>query len=200
MLHEHRERFSRLSVKVGIIFSKFGLTPNQWTLLTLLPTFAALYFLVNEQFLFSALFFIAASFIDLVDGSVARVTGNVTKLGAYLDTIVDRYVEAIIILGMLFVKMPDVFFPPYFWLFLYLFGGMMTTYSKAAAKEKEIVEKELSGGLLERAERLILLFAGILLAHFDVIYLSYIIIALAVLSNITAVQRIRTASRKLTQN
>ncbi|MBI4018158.1 MAG: CDP-alcohol phosphatidyltransferase family protein, partial [Candidatus Aenigmarchaeota archaeon] len=75
MLYRQRERFNKLSVKVGIIFSRLGLSPNQWTLLTLLPTFAALYFLVREQFLLSAAFFIIASFIDLIDGSVARVTG-----------------------------------------------------------------------------------------------------------------------------
>lgn len=195
MLYKQRERFNRISIKVGIIFSKFGLSPNQWTLLTLLPTFFALYFLVNEQFLFSAAFFIVASFIDLIDGSVARVTGSVTKLGAYLDTIMDRYVEGIIILGLLFVTVPSAYFPFYFWLFLYFFGGMMTTYAKAAAKEKELVEKELRGGLLERAERLSLLFLGILLANFDKIYLSYIIVLLAILTNISALQRIFIATR-----
>lgn len=195
MLYKQRERFNKISIKVGIIFSKFGLSPNQWTLLTLLPTFFALYFLVNEQFLLSALFFIFASFIDLVDGSVARVTGRVTKKGAYLDTIMDRYVEGIIILGLLFVAIPSVYFPFYFWLFLYLIGGMMTTYAKAAAKEKGLVEKELKGGLLERAERLSLLFLGILIAYFDKIYLSYIIVLLAILTNISAFQRIFIAIR-----
>ncbi|MBI2578661.1 MAG: CDP-alcohol phosphatidyltransferase family protein [Candidatus Aenigmarchaeota archaeon] len=194
MLYRQRERFNKLSVKVGIIFSRLGLSPNQWTLLTLLPTFAALYFLVREQFLLSAAFFIIASFIDLIDGSVARVTGNVTKLGAYLDTIIDRYVEGIIIIGLLFVNIPGLLFPSYFWLFIYFFGSMMTTYAKAAAKEKEIAE--IKGGFLERAERLILLFAGIVAAHFSTLYLSYAIILLAVLTNISAVQRILAAAAK----
>lgn len=194
-LYKRRERFQGFSVKVGIVFAKLGLSPNQWTIFTLVPTFIALWFLIKEQFLPAALFFFIAASIDLVDGSVARVTGRVTKLGAYLDTVIDRYVEGIIVFGLLFAGLPDLFLPIYAWIFIYFFGGMMTTYAKAAAKEKDLVEKEIKGGILERAERLILLFIGILLAYFDVFYLTYIIVILALLSNITAIERILIAAR-----
>src|SRR3990167_6540120 len=109
MLYQQRERFNRLSVKIGILFSKLGLKPNHWTVLTLIPTFVALFFLTEEQFLLAAVFLITAAFIDLIDGSVARVTGTVTRLGAFLDTIIDRYVEGIIIIGLLFVKIPEIY-------------------------------------------------------------------------------------------
>jgi archaetidylinositol phosphate synthase len=142
-LYERREKFAGLSVKVGIAFSKLGLSPNQWTLLSIVPVSVAFYYLMNEEFLVAAVFFIISSFLDLVDGSVARVTGRVTKLGAYLDTIVDRYVEAIILFGLLFASLPDLFIPVYAWIFIYFFGGVMTTYAKAAAREKDLVEKEL---------------------------------------------------------
>jgi archaetidylinositol phosphate synthase len=194
-LYKNREKFKGFSIKIGIVFSKLGLSPNQWTLFTIIPTLIALWFLVKERFLAAALFFLIAAFIDIVDGSVARVTGRVTKLGAYLDTIVDRYVEGIIVFGLLFAGLPDFFIPIYAWIFIYFFGSLMTTYAKAAAKEKELVEKEIKGGLMERAERLIVLFIGILLAYFDVFYLTYIIVILAVLSNITVLQRIGIAAR-----
>ncbi|UCC91280.1 MAG: CDP-alcohol phosphatidyltransferase family protein [Candidatus Aenigmatarchaeota archaeon] len=196
VLYKKRETFSNISIKVGMIFSKVGLSPNQWTLLTIIPTLVALYFLVDRQFLMAALFFILSSFIDLVDGSVARVMGKVSKLGAYLDTIMDRYVESIIAFGLLFAGLPAFYMPAYAWIFLYMIGSYLTSYSKAAAKEKELVEKEIRGGLLERAERLIILFLGILLAHFGRVYLTYIIVILAVLTNLTALQRIRIATRK----
>lgn len=193
--YQQRQRFEKISVKIGIIFSKTGISPNQWTLLTIIPTILALYFLVQEKFLLAALFFIVSAFLDMVDGSVARVMGKVTRVGAYLDTIVDRYVEGIIIFGLLFASLPNYLLPIQAWVFLYFFGAMMTTYTKSAAKEKELVEKELKGGLLERAERLIILFIGIILASVEPIYLTYIIILLAVLSNITALQRIEKAIR-----
>lgn len=190
VLYRNREKFSGLSVKVGVAFAKLGLSPNGWTLLTILPTLAAFWMLVNEQFLYAAGWFIVAAFIDMVDGAVARVTGRATKFGAYLDTIMDRYVEGIIIFGLLFASLPGFYVHAYAWIFLLFFGGFMTTYAKSAAKEKELVEKELRGGLLERAERLIILFAGMLLAAYNPLYLTYVIAILAVLSNITALQRI----------
>lgn len=189
-----RQRFSQLNIKIGIVFSHLPLTPNQWTLFSVLPAVVSAYLIINGMFLWAALFFGLSAFLDLVDGSVARVTGRVTKRGAYLDTIIDRYIEVIIIFGLLFVSLPIP--NAILWLFLYLFGAMMTTYAKAAAKEKGLVEEELRGGLAERPERLMLLFLGLLLANFDKAYLSYIIIILAIISNITALQRIYIAMKQ----
>lgn len=193
--YENRQRFENLSVKIGMVFSKLRLSPNQWTFLSIVPAFVALYFLVNSQFLYAALFFIFSGFLDMVDGAVARVMGKVTKLGAYLDTMMDRYVEALIVLGLLFVSLPDFYLPATAWLFLYFIGSMMTTYAKSAAKEKELVDKELKGGVLERAERLLILFVGILLAIFDKTYLTYVLVLLAVLTNFSAIQRAYIAKK-----
>lgn len=192
MLYKNRQKFGRLSIKIGIAFSKIPLSANQWTIVSLLPAIAALYFLTQNDFLTAGSFFILASFLDMVDGAVARVTRTVSRFGAYLDTIVDRYIEAIIVFGLLFVGLPGLYLPAYAWIFLYLFGSMMTTYAKAAAKEKEIIPegKELKGGLLERAERLIILFIGIVAAAFNPFYLTCVVALLAALTNISALQRI----------
>ncbi|MBU0898197.1 MAG: CDP-alcohol phosphatidyltransferase family protein [Nanoarchaeota archaeon] len=200
--YKNRQKFGGFSIKIGIIFSKFRLSPNTWTIISLIPALVAVWFLMQESFLIAALLFIFSAFIDLIDGSVARVTGRVSVFGAYLDTVVDRYVEAIIIFGLLFASLPafaipmtNIIVPVSALIFLYFFGGLMTTYVKAAAKEKGLVEKELKGGLLERAERLMLLFVGILLAIYDPMLLTYMLVLLAVLTNITAFQRIRIAAK-----
>jgi len=192
-LYKKRERFRGVSAKLGRAFSKLGLSPNQWTALTLVFAVITMYFLVEKNFLLAALFLLITAFIDIIDGSVARVTGKATKLGAYFDTIADRYVETIIIFGLLFASLPNFFIPVYAWVFLYFFGSLMTTYAKSAASEKGLVKKELSGGLLERADRMVLLFIGLLLALLNPLYLTYIIILLAVLTNISALQRIGSA-------
>jgi len=199
MLYAARQRFEKISVKIGIAFSVIPLSPNQWTIVSLIPAILAAYFLAKDLFLEAAGLFIIASFLDLVDGSVARTRGMPTKFGAYLDTIVDRYVEAMVVFALLFVALPTTGFllPIRVWVFFYLFGAMMTTYAKSAAKEKEIRGEgsELKGGILERAERLIILFIGIVAAYFNPIYLSYVIVLLAVLSNFSALQRIWIARR-----
>ena len=197
VLYANRSKYEKFSIKIGSFFAKFGLTPNQWTYLSLVPAAVSVYFLTQGQFINSSIAFIIAGFLDVVDGGVARVTGRATKFGAYLDTIVDRFVEGGVILALFFVELPSLFLPVQFWLGFYLFGSMMTTYVKAAAKEKELTErKEIKGGLLERAERISLLFAGIFLAgYLNTIYLTYTLIALSVLANFTALQRIYIASK-----
>ncbi len=188
MLYENR-RHGETGKKIGKAFS--FMPPNAWTLISLAAAALASYFILNEEFLKASVFFAAASLFDIIDGSVARATGKATKKGAYLDTITDRYVEFIVVAGLLLTALPSLLLQSYVWLFLYLFGGMMTTYAKSAAKEK--LDKEIKGGLLERAERMILLFVGILLASFGKVYLVYIIAFMAVFSNITALQRIAKA-------
>ncbi len=197
MLAKRRMVFSNLSYRTGRFFSKICSSPNKWTALTFLPTLMTMYFILNHEFVLAALSFIIASFLDFVDGSVARATGRSTSLGAYLDTVVDRYIEFLVVVPLLFAGLPDFYLPFAFWLFLYLFGSMMTTYAKASAKETELVPEGLRGGLLERAERLILLTAGFVLAGvLGTIYLTMVIAALAVLSNLTAMQRVAIAVRK----
>lgn len=197
MLAKRRMAFSNLSYRTGRVFSKICSSPNKWTLFTFVPTIVTMYFILNQEFIFAAISFIVASFLDFVDGSVARVTGRSTNLGAYMDTIVDRYIEFLVIVPLLFAGLPGFYLPFAFWLLLYLFGSMMTTYAKASAKETGLVPEGLRGGLLERAERLIILTAGFFLAGFlGTIYLTMVIAALAVLSNLTAIQRVGIAARK----
>jgi len=193
--YKRRERFSGFSEILGRAFAKVGLSPNQWTMISLIPVLIAFYPLLNGQFIIAGLLFILSSFLDMVDGAVARHLGKATKHGAYLDTVVDRYVEVIIILGIMLAGLPGFLLPSSVWIVLYLFGALMTTYVKAAAKEKELIGqgKELKGGLLERAERLLILFLGLILAGIDPICLTYVIAVLGILTNISALQRIGIA-------
>ena len=144
MISENREKFKSISIKTGLIFGKLPLTPNQWTLFSLIPALLTFYFLLKGSFVFAVIFFAVAAFIDIIDGAVARVQGKTTKKGAYLDTITDRYVELIVFLGLFLIELPFVYFSSQFWILLCLFGSVMTTYSKAAAKEKLLLESELS--------------------------------------------------------
>lgn len=196
MFYTKREKFNRLSVKIGKAFNSLGLSPNQWTFLSLVFIVVSFYYLVNESFFPAALFFLFSAFVDVIDGSVARVTGNVTKKGAYFDTVIDRYVEFVIIFGLLFSNLPNFILPIQAWLMLLLFGSLLTTYVKSAAFEKKLVKDELKGGILERAERLILLFLIVLLAGISKIYSVYLIVITAILANISALQRIGSVLKR----
>ncbi len=194
-LYSRRERFSGLSERIGRAASRLGLSPNHWTLMGLLCAAVSAWFLSMSEFVFAAVFVAATAVMDIVDGAVARYTARVSVKGAYADTIADRYAEFIIVAGILLAGLPDFMLPASLWLFLYLFGSMMTTYAKASAKEKGVVNRELRGGVLERAERMVVLLIGIILASYSPEYLTYVVAGLAVLANISALQRIFIATR-----
>ena len=196
MLEEKREKFKKVSEITGKFFSKLPLTPNQYTLISLFFVILSFWFLIQVNLVLALIFFLLAAFLDFIDGAVAKFTQRETKKGAYLDTICDRYVEGIILLGFLFLPLKGFFLlPAQVWIFLAFFGSLMTTYAKAAAKEKELVESELKKGLLGRAERVILISLSILLGIFNLSWIIYPIIILAIFSNITALQRIYLSLR-----
>jgi len=193
MLDLKREIFKGLEKKVGSLFSLLPLTPNQWTLCSFVFALITLFFLIKNNLILALLFFLVAAFLDFVDGAVARFKKEATNRGAYLDTIVDRYVEAMIFIGFLFLPLPDILLPCKVWIFLCFFGSIITTYSKAAAKEKELANKEIKGGILSRGERIILISLSMLVGIFSLTGMAYLLIIFALLSNLTAVQRINLA-------
>jgi phosphatidylglycerophosphate synthase len=93
-------------------------------------------------------------------------------------------------LGFLSLPLPDFFLPAKHWIFLAFFGSLMTTYAKAAAKEKELVSQELKKGLFGRGERMILISIAILLGVFNQNLIIYPLSLLAIFTNLTAIQRI----------
>ena len=82
------------------------------------------------------------------------------------------------------------------WVLFIVFGSLMTNYAKAAGSEKKIVVK---GGLIERPERMILLFAIILSYALSYSNTIYLIALMAILTNITAIQRIMPALKEKTR-
>jgi len=193
MLDQKRNSFKEFSSKIGKFFSNFPITPDQITLSAFLFVFVAFYFLVKQNFILTIIFFLIAGFLDFVDGAVARYRDCSTLEGSYIDTVTDRYVEGILLFGMLFLPLPMVLLPSYAWIFLVLFGSIVTTYAKAAAKEKDLVGQELKGGLLSRGERIFLLLFSLVLAIFNFKWMVYSLIFMAILTNFTALQRIKAA-------
>ncbi|MBU3957544.1 MAG: CDP-alcohol phosphatidyltransferase family protein [Nanoarchaeota archaeon] len=195
MLYKYSEKFRGFKSGLGEFFGRLPITPNCWTALSLIAAFMGFYLIIQDKFISGAALFAIAAFLDLIDGSVAKAKNKVSVLGAYLDTITDRYVEFIIIFGLFFVAYPHFIFSAKTWLLIMLFGSLMTSYSISAAREEGVEERRLRGGILERGERMILLFLIILLSDFSRTYALYLIAIMAVLANITALQRIWIAVR-----
>jgi phosphatidylglycerophosphate synthase len=190
MLEEKREKFKKIEKEIGKIFSKLGPSPNQYTLNSIVFGIFCFVSLIYRNFTLALVFFLVSVFLDFVDGAVARYSNRVTKFGAYLDTISDRFVEGLIFLGFLSLPLPKFIFEAKYWIFLSFFGSLMTTYVKAAAKEKELVAQELKKGFFGRGERMILLAITIFVGIFNQNLMIYPLFLLAISSNLTTVQRI----------
>jgi len=183
--------------------SRLGLSPNAWTALALAVAIGGFFALVGHRLLLGLLLFLISGALDMVDGAVARTTGRASAEGAFLDGVLDRYVEALLILGIFFYLGPETsfFIPIGTWIAILIFGAVMTSFVRAYAdhrglvKDQRVLAKEM-GGLLERAERLILIYSGMVGALlFGNGWLLGAIVLAAVLSNLTAVQRIFLAIR-----
>jgi len=195
MLDTKRYWFKDLEGAVGSIFGALPLTPNQYTYLSGIFALIGLWFMMGGDLVWATILFLVAAGLDFVDGAVARKKNMSSKVGAYLDTIFDRYVEGIIFLGMFFLALPEIIIPGQAWVYLAIFGSVVTTYAKAAAKEKDLVTQELKGGLLSRGERLILIFIALILGiiYPDYLYMTYVVAIIAILANFTAIQRVHSA-------
>ena len=185
----------RVGIRLGLFFSKIPLTPNQWTVLSIVPAifgFASLAYWRRMDYAIAL--FAASALIDGIDGGVARVTGSVSTLGAYLDGMIDRIVEALLLFGLMFYGIPDYLVPNYFWIALLLFAGTgITGYARAYADHRKVItdEKKLRkmGGLLERPERLILVFLGMVASFWNPLYLTQAIALASALAVVTVFQR-----------
>ena len=197
MLDQHRNWFKSLENITANIFAALPLTPNNYTSLSIVAALIMMYFMAIGEYALALLLFIVSAGMDFIDGAVARKKNLSTKKGAYWDTIADRYVEAIFLIGLTRANIPDFYLSANTWTFILLVGALMTTYAKAAAKEKGLSETELKGGLMSRAERFIS-YGAILffLIGNRTEWVAIIIVLLALLSNLTAVQRISAALYK----
>jgi archaetidylinositol phosphate synthase len=196
MIYKNRRFFNNLSRKIGKSLSRLQLSANQWTLLSLFLVLITFYFLIKRDFIIATVLLAFTASIDMVDGAVARATKTASIFGAYLDTIIDRVIEFIVIIGLLIIGYPDLIVSMNIWLFLLLFSCLMITYAKSAACEKGLVKREMKGGgLLEHPDRMLFFIVIVLLSNFSLLYASFLIAIMTILSIATVVQRFLIATK-----
>jgi len=130
---------------------------------------------------------------DIFDGRVARVSGLQSKFGAFYDSVLDRISEVVIYIGLISLynhyEMSLLNIGMIYMIVLAMAGSLMISYTRAKA---EILGLQCSVGLMQRAERIVLLGFGSLIFGLsgDGLVISVIIVIFAVLTNVTAIHRI----------
>lgn len=135
--------------------------------------------------LLATILLLLSGLCDALDGALARMHGKVTVFGGFLDSIVDRYVDSAVLLGIMIGGLCNIA-----WGSLALVGSLLTSYVRAKAECVGI--KMESVGLIERAERIIIISVSTLvqIAWLDLPALEVGVMALAIASNFTVIQRV----------
>ncbi|MCK4319061.1 CDP-alcohol phosphatidyltransferase family protein [Candidatus Micrarchaeota archaeon] len=176
-----------------MLFGWIPLTPNQLTIGAVLIALIGL-FIWDYSPVLSILLFGFAFFIDMIDGAIARGKGISSPKGAFLDGISDRTVEFLLILLFIRIGLPPFIIGMEWWLIGILFlGTAMTSYIKAYSSHCGVLgneEAKKMPGMLERAERIGLLFIGLLLVLWNANWASFVLVVVFFLAGLTVVQRI----------
>lgn len=173
-----------------------GLTPNQVSavgiMLAILSALTYWSSSFNHSLLIAAaVLLLASGFCDALDGAIARIYGEVTAFGGFLDSLLDRYADAIVFCGIILGGLCDPF-----WGLIALIGAVLVSYSRARAEVAGV--KMETVGIAERAERLIILALASFLNLIWKDALWWGVILLAALTNLTVLQRV-IYFRKATQ-
>src|SRR6266545_4431028 len=182
MLGHYKSPLHRLFDPVARLLLRSGARPNHMTVLGLGVSIAAAFVLSVGRLRWGAVLLAVAGLCDFFDGAVARLSGSDSDYGAFLDSVVDRYSDLAVLFGILvfYERARDI--QASIATMATLAGTFMVSYTKARAQS---IGVRCEVGLMERPERLITLIAGAAL-HL----LTPAMILLAVLTNVTAVQRI----------
>ena len=167
---------------IGGFLNRIGLTPNTVTLLGVFGNIIAAFFVARGQITVGGIIMLIVWPIDALDGTMARLRGEASDWGAFVDSVSDRYSELIILGALLYYFAMSNQHAAEIVTFAAAAGSILVSYVKARAEAQSFSAKE---GLLTRAERYFVL--GPALA-FNIPVIGVWIIA--ILANFTALQRI----------
>jgi len=193
LLTKIKEKFqSWISLEAEVAI-KAGLTPNQIS--TLGVAFAVVsglsYWLAGTTFrnghwttlmILAPIFLLISGFCDALDGVLARLHGETTVFGGFLDSLLDRYADAAIYIGIIAGRLCDVE-----WGVIALVGSLLVSYARARSEAAGI--KMETVGIAERADRLLIIVFGSFISLIWNEVLRWCVILLAILTNFTVLQR-----------
>lgn len=168
-----------------------GVTPNSLTLLGLGVGLVSAALFARGESLWGGLLLLVCGLFDLLDGAVARSGGKETRFGGVLDSVVDRYVDFLVLLAIVWGGLAEAFgVSGLVWGGAAMLGSLMVSYVRARGEAAGTGKMEV--GLAERGERLLLLGFGSVLG-----FTNYAVVLVAVLSHLTVVQRMVVARERL---
>lgn len=177
-----RVRFRGILDPIGGFLNSIGLTPNTMTILGLVGNTVGAVFLAQGYMRVGGLLILLMGPIDALDGTMARLRGEPSEFGAFVDSVTDRYSELVIFGGLLFYYIQQSDWKMALVTYIAASGSVLVSYVRARAAS---LGHDTKVGVLTRMERYLVLAPSLVL---NVPWVGLWIIA--VLANVTALQRI----------
>ena len=187
-LSEARHKLAEhITTPIVKMLCKTGVTPNVLTVTGFLVSVAAAAALAKGYFLAGGLLVLFSGVFDLLDGPLARARGQTTQFGAMLDSSLDRLSEAAVFLGLLIHYANqgstwEILLP-----YIAFVGSVMVSYIRARSEGLGI---KCEVGVFTRAERVIVLAAGLIISHWISHAVPVTLGILATLAFVTVIQRL----------
>ncbi len=177
--------YRRFSVPLARLMMHTPISPNAITLVSTLLGFCAAYLIATRSTYAGVALLLISQVLDCADGDLARLSGRVTRAGAYLDRVLDRFVDAALIIALIALN------PVEYWLAgtLAITGTFLVSVSRIMA---EAVGAECKVGIATRDFRILAIVLGVLSGE---VYL--LLVFLAVLGFITAFHRMLHSLRQM---
>lgn len=209
---------------------KAGITPNTITIIGFLINIVAAAILIYgadhprgdlSYILWAGATILFGGLFDMIDGRLARVSKQESKFGALFDSVLDRYSELVMFLGICYYLVAEHYFLSSLFAFIAMIGSLMVSYIRARAEGLGI---ECKGGLMQRPERILLISISAIICGLverfygefrytfgdtefplfeNITLFTFPIFILSILTNITAIQRLKDSKKaleKLEQN
>lgn len=180
--------FKGVADPVAAFLNRIGLTPNAMTLSGLFGNAIAAYLLSQGNMLVGGVLVLVMGLVDGIDGTMARLRGEPTNFGAFVDSVSDRYSELLIFGGLLFFYTQQADWLSAAGVYLAAAGSVMVSYTRARGQSLGMDTKI---GILTRFERYAVLAPSLIL-NFPLVGIWIV----AVFANITALQRIHDVRKQ----
>ncbi len=182
MLSEIVRKYSRTFLEpIARFISWTGVSPNVITVTGFVLMIGVAIMLAWGHLFWGGILITAVALFDAVDGTLARMMGRTSRFGAFLDSTLDRFSEAVIFLGLFIYFSGRDQNLQLILIYATVVGSLMVSYARARAEGIGVPLKE---GLFTRFERVLLLVIGLVINQ-----LTVVLWLLAIFSNVTAIQR-----------
>jgi CDP-diacylglycerol---glycerol-3-phosphate 3-phosphatidyltransferase len=167
--------------------NRIGLTPTAVTLTGVSGNVVGAILIANGQMLWGGVLVLLMGPMDALDGTLARMRGEPSNWGAFVDSVSDRYSELLVLGGLLYYYADQSNMLGVMLVFAAAAGSVLVSYTKARA---DSLKFDANIGVLTRMERYMILAPGLIMGYYFPMILMIAVAIIAILANITAFQRI----------